>query len=139
MVRYDKPASAIFCKNEANKRLLFYTDGSLSNFSKDENAFLKAFDREAKSLNLPLWWQQGDTLRFAHVEHFSIEKTKAVNDSLTIANQQIPQLYPRRERKNQTFSGYPGFYRQWQFVRIWQMQGGMHQCVYGIRPEDQLV
>lgn len=55
--------------------MIFYTGTALN---KDEMAFFEKYDHELQSWSLPVWWRQGDTLRFAHAVKFDIDKTRKV-------------------------------------------------------------
>jgi len=56
--------------------MIFYADRVVMNGS--EMAIMQKIEQERASLNLPVWWRNGDTLRFAHTVQFDLDKTKQV-------------------------------------------------------------
>lgn len=56
--------------------MIFYTNAVA--MSGQEMSLMKKLEDEKGSFNLPLWWNTGDTLRFAHTVKLDLEKTKIV-------------------------------------------------------------
>lgn len=63
--------------------MIFYTGSTLN---KEEMGFLDSLQKESEHLELPSWWQMGDTLRFAHTVKFDPAKTKLVVVFKTVNN-----------------------------------------------------
>lgn len=65
---------AVFDREHGDTRTIFYADRVPPNGQ--EMALLQKFELERSSFNLPIWWRQGDTLRFAHTVKLDYDNTK---------------------------------------------------------------
>ena len=65
----------------SKKRLIFYLESLIP----PEVVLLEKIDKELDTLELPIWWRNGDTLRFAYVNNLCPELTIKVSCYLLIS------------------------------------------------------
>lgn len=66
----------MFDKKNLDQRMIYYADKVA--MTGQEMALVQRLEQDKASLNLPVWWRTGDTLRFGHVVKLDINKTKQV-------------------------------------------------------------
>lgn len=107
-VTHPNAEKTVFDRQKSDKRMIFYADKVPQ--TGNEMSLMQRIEQEKSSLNLPIWWRTGDTLRFAHTVQLDFEKTKHVVLPHS-ANCRVPCIYPRGE-KHKAKPGDSRFHRK---------------------------
>ena len=66
----------VFDQDKAEKRMIFYADKIPG--TGYEMALIQKIEANREQLKLPVWWRNGDTLRFGHTVRLDYDKTVLV-------------------------------------------------------------